>query len=354
MKKVYFRSTIGDPYSDRGFTEMNKIRKAMTLCGGQKMDHLAGWIEVPADKVEMAKTLLSDIKTLKDIQVKDSITEDAEQYRGFKIYKVSHAHDTDWEVENSDGVQWNYDGSMSLQEVKRAIDEGLRTGNWDDPFTENGYAISASPLFWSIRTEKDATSGRITDILLKVKDYLTHFKNKLKPDEQWEAMLPKYIEAGKKFGLNVEALTKAVDFVEHGKGNPWEDSITEDDASHDDKQFLLATYNNYCKGKTYADIQKMWTELRRVMTAYKNGIFKWSTYSWKSDTYIHAVVSGNDSEYRGSPKVWLVISLDFEKGYAKVVHEIDTRVSFKQEFTIPKIKKDSITEDEKVTRHNII
>lgn len=167
MKKVYFRSTIGDPYSDRGFTEMNKIRKAMTLCGGQKMDHLAGWIEIPADKVEMAKTLLSDIKTLKDIQVKDSLTED-------------------------------------------------------------GYSIAASPLFWSIRTEKDATSGRITDILLKVKDYLTHFKNKLKPDEQWEAMLPKYIEAGKKFGLNVEALTKAVDFVEHGKGNPWEDSITED------------------------------------------------------------------------------------------------------------------------------
>ncbi len=93
---------------------------------------------------------------------------------------------------------------------------------------DDAYAIAASTSFWSSRTGKGATAGRIADILLKVRDHLTHYKNKLKPEEQWDAMLPKYIEAGKRFGLNAEALSKAIDFVKTGRGNPWKDSITED------------------------------------------------------------------------------------------------------------------------------
>lgn len=56
------------------------------------------------------------------LKLNDDIT-----YRGFKIYKVGG----DWEVESRDGVQWNYDGSMTLSEIKKDLDKEIAKGYYD-------------------------------------------------------------------------------------------------------------------------------------------------------------------------------------------------------------------------------
>ena len=93
-----------------------------------------GWkVKIGNKIIEFATD--KEAKEYIDLHKDSSITEDAETYLGFKLYK----NGTDWEVESPNGVQWNYDGSMSLQEVKKAIDKGLRIGNWNDTFTEDAY-----------------------------------------------------------------------------------------------------------------------------------------------------------------------------------------------------------------------
>ena len=62
------------------------------------------------------------VKIVKKIICRDDIT-----YRGFKIYKV----DDDWEVKSSNGEMWNYDGRLTLRQVKAKLDKGIDKDIWD-------------------------------------------------------------------------------------------------------------------------------------------------------------------------------------------------------------------------------
>lgn len=55
------------------------------------------------------------------------VVNDAEMYRGYKIYKVAG----DWEVRSPQNEIWNYDGYLSLNEVKKLLDKGIDKGIWD-------------------------------------------------------------------------------------------------------------------------------------------------------------------------------------------------------------------------------
>ncbi len=65
-----------------------------------------------------------NVEEIEDVKTK---AKDDTLYRGFKIYKV----DGDWEVESRDGEMWNYDGRLTLQQVKSKLDKGIDKNIWD-------------------------------------------------------------------------------------------------------------------------------------------------------------------------------------------------------------------------------
>lgn len=92
--------------------------------------------------VENLQAIITGNVTEKNVE--DSM-KDVETYRGFSIYKVGG----DWEVKDADGSTWNYDGSLSLAQVKKLLDKGLDRGIWD----------SMKDSFYAIRTRNNGRVG---------------------------------------------------------------------------------------------------------------------------------------------------------------------------------------------------
>lgn len=99
------------------------------------------------------------------------VVNDAEMYRGYKIYKVAG----DWEVRSPQNEIWNYDGYLSLNEVKKLLDKGIDKGIWDsfnDTEIYRGFKIYKVNGDWEVKSKNGEMwnyDGRLTLQQVKAK-----------------------------------------------------------------------------------------------------------------------------------------------------------------------------------------
>lgn len=140
------------------------------------------------------------------------------------------------------------DKNWKKQYVEGSLDEQkhLESKNTIEESTDN-YSDYTIPTvdFWEERTEKDASEGRIADILLDIKDFLEYYEDRIPEEYHWEEMFPKYVQAGIEFGLDKEKLNRVVDYINTGEGNPWKNESIKESVSWDRVNLLYDEASNY-------------------------------------------------------------------------------------------------------------
>ena len=147
----------------------------------------------------IAKDAQHAAKLAKMFVCKDDVT-----YRGFKIYKV----DTDWEVKSSNGEMWNYDGRLTLQQVKAKLDKGIDKDIWDSIKDE---ASSREVIQQLIDDEASATAAyniAIKNLTGLLDDMSIKVLKSIRDDEQRHSENLFAIMSGNVTEKNLEDCTK--------------------------------------------------------------------------------------------------------------------------------------------------
>ena len=111
----------------------------------------------------------------------------------------------------------------STESVKK-LREASNSSRFDEDKADYNYELESGG-FWDSRTTPKATTGRIADILLKVKDYLAHYYG----DEGLyyfdNDFLPKAVDSGINYGIDSDKLRLVKNWFDSGMPDDWSKKI---------------------------------------------------------------------------------------------------------------------------------